>query len=83
LEITVVVDKAEPQTWMIVILEFSNYISNKVAEAKETASDISMVGGVHIGALKLHILDASEAQTAISNSFRLIQHVSRSMEQQA
>lgn len=62
-------------------LGFENYISNTVADARETASDTSMVGGIHIGALQLLILDASEARTAISNSFRLMQLVSRGMVQ--
>ena len=62
---------------------FENYISNKDADAKETASDVSIVGGIHIDTLQLDILDASEARTGISNSLRLPQTVTRRMERSA
>jgi hypothetical protein len=54
---------------------FGHYISNKEAEAKDTASDGSFEGGIHIGALQLDILDANEARVGKSNSLRLKQQV--------
>ena len=46
-------------------------ISNKDADANDTASDASTVRGIHIGAVQLDMLDASAARTGMSNSFRL------------
>ena len=54
---------------------FGRYISNKDADASDTASDGSDVGGIHIGALQLDILDANEARVGKSNSLRLKQQV--------